>query len=279
MKFKVQSFVKIKKCWFTPSMSIQGLGYSSLFGWWVHIFVEKFLVLCFLHYYLDLGMFCDQLLEEVYEWNGDIRTCSNPEVARFRGLNTSRHPSIQAKVLHSETLVAGWKQKGVHHYLGEKKKAHRLWESKDLYFQASKSSISSLEKRSSFSCPCSIIQPQQMGNSVSFFPPLPKHISTTPTSFPPFLGFQTGFQLCNLPGPRSIWLKNWVTGGFHSFLRVMKTPRLCSVVLFMQKKHFSGLVNSEKPKEKHGQKEILVVANPFARFKKKCLGLSLLEDA
>ena len=221
-------------------------------------------------------MCCDQLRREVYEWNGDIRTCSNPEVARFRGLNTSRHPSIQAKVLHSETLVAGWKQKGVHHYLGEKKNAHRLWESKDLYFQASKSSISSLEKRSSFSCPCSIIQPQQMGNSVSFFPPLPKHISTTPTSFPPFLGFQTGFQLCNLPGPGSIWF-GWQE--VPLLLRVMKTPRLGSVVLFMQKKHFSGLANSEKPKEKHGRKDILVVANPFARFKKKCFGLSLLEDA
>ena len=181
-----------------------------------------------------LECFVTKSLKKCMNEMGDTRTCSNPEVARFRGLNTSRifHPR---KIVTQRRWLLGATKRGTSP-LGNYKKHPPASVSKDLYFQASKSVISSLEKKSSFSCPCSIIQPQQMGNSVSFFPPLPKHISTTPTSFPPFLGFQTGFQLCNLPGPRSIWLKNWVTGGFHSFLRVMKTPRLCSVVLLMQKK-------------------------------------------
>ena len=108
-----------------------------------------------------------------------------------------------------------------------------------------------------------------MGNSVSFFPLLPKHISTTPTSFPPFLGFQTGFQLCNLPGPRSIWLENWVTWKFHSFLRVMKTPRLCSVVLFMQKNTSVVWLTRKNKKKNTAEKRFWFVAIPFARKQKK----------
>ena len=120
-----------------------------------------------------------------------------------------------------------------------------------------------------FHVPVPSFNPSKWATPFLFFPLLPKHISTTPTSFPPFLGFQTGFQLCNLPGPRSIWLENWVTWKFHSFLRVMKTPRLCSVVLFMQKNTSVVWLTRKNKKKNTAEKRFWFVAIPFARKQKK----------
>ena len=168
--------------------------------------------------------------------------------------------------------VAGCNKKGYITTRG-KKNTHRLWESKDLYFQASKSSISSLEKRSSFSCPCSIVQPQQMGNSVSFFPPSPQtylnntHILSTLFGISDWLSAlqfaRASIHLVGKLGDMEVPLL---------FTGDENTTSLFSCFIYA-KKHFSGLVNSEKQKEKHGRKEILVRGNPLcAQTKKGALG-------
>lgn len=66
---------------------------------------------------------------------------------------------------------------------GKKEDAHRLWESKDLYFQASKSSISSLQKDLHFHVPVPSFNPSRWETQFHFFPHPPKHISTTPRPF------------------------------------------------------------------------------------------------